>query len=77
MPRIPPEYVPWIALHGTIGLIPLFGATALVWARLREKRSSLRGRSHLNRHHRAYGRFFVVLWFFTHAGGAVNFWLFR
>ncbi len=76
-PRIPPEYIPWIALHGTIGLVPLFGATGLVWARLREKRSSPRRPGHLNRYHKAYGRVFVVLWCFTHAGGIVNFWLFR
>jgi len=33
-----------------------------------------RKKHHFNRHHR---RVFVLLWFFTHLGGTVNFWLFK
>ena len=76
LPSVPPEYIPWLAFHGTIGLIPLLGVSALVLARLWQGRHP-RSRLHLNRHHRAYGRVFILLWAFTHAGGIANFWLFR
>ena len=69
--EIPREYIPWIAFHGTVGLIPLFGSALLVWARVRG-----RSASHLNRHHRCYGRFLVPVWGFSHLGGILNFWLF-
>ncbi len=72
IPKISPQYIPWIAIHGTIALIPLFGATFLILARL-----TLRKEHHFNRHHRYYGRAFVLLWCFTHLGGIVNFWLFK
>ncbi len=51
IPEISPQYIPWIAIHGTIALIPLFGATCLILARL-----VLRKEHHFNRHHRYYGR---------------------
>lgn len=69
-PTIPRHLIPWFALHGTVGLIPLFGATALACARLRSSEVSF-----LNRHHRRLGRITATLWCFTHLGGIVNFWL--
>ncbi len=76
IPQIPEEYIPWMAVHGTIALIPLFGATALLWARLKERRRPpQQQRGHLNRHHRVYGRIILALWCFTHLGGIANFWL--
>lgn len=66
----PREYVPWIALHGSLGLVPLFGATCLVIARSMKDRN--RFSLHLNRHHRLYGRSFIVIWCFTHLGGIFN-----
>jgi uncharacterized membrane protein YozB (DUF420 family) len=72
IPEISPQYIPWIAIHGTIALIPLFGATCLILARLISRKEH-----HFNRHHRYYGRVFVLLWCFTHLGGIVNFWLFK
>ncbi len=76
IPEISPQYIPWIAFHGTVALIPLLGATCLVFARLLQ-RSKLEKEGHLNRHHRYYGRVFMLLWGFTHLGGIVNFWLFK
>ncbi len=73
--RVPPEYVPWVAIHGTVGLVPLIGATVLVWARLFQRRNP-DSRLHLNRRHGIYGRVLIVLWAFTHLGGIVNYWLF-
>jgi len=73
-PSIPPEYIPWLALHGTVALLPLLGAPFLVWARLREKLKPA-GHYHFNRHHRLYGRVLIPLWCFTHLGGIMNFWL--
>jgi hypothetical protein len=70
IPEISPQYIPWIAIHRTIALIPLFGATCLILARLISRREH-----HFNRHHRYYSRAFVLLWCFTHLGGVVNFWL--
>ena len=70
--EVPRHLVPWLALHGTIGLVPFFGATTLVWARLRSNSTS-----HLNRHHRFYGRVIVSIWCFTHIGGILNFFLFN
>ncbi|MCP4043180.1 MAG: DUF420 domain-containing protein [Gammaproteobacteria bacterium] len=76
VPEIPEEYIPWMAIHGTIALIPLFGATALLWARIKERHSPAQlQRGHLNRHHRLYGRIIVGLWCFTHLGGIANSWL--
>ena len=66
----PKEYVPWIALHGSLGLVPLFGATCLIIGRLLAGRN--RFSAHLNRHHRLYGRTFIVVWCFTHLGGIFN-----
>ena len=66
----PREYVPWIALHGSLGLVPLIGATCLVVGRLMAGRN--RFSSHFNRHHKAYGRTFIVVWLFTHLGGLFN-----
>jgi len=72
---VPPEYVPWVAIHGTVGLLPLIGASILVWARLFQRRHP-DSRLHLNRRHRIYGRVVIALWAFTHLGGIVNYWLF-
>ncbi len=71
-----PQYVPWIAVHGTLGLVLLFGASVLLWARLYEQRHQ-NSRLHLNRYHKMYGRVLVFLWALTHTGGIVNYWLFR
>ena len=43
----PSEYVPWMALHGSLGLVPLIGATCLVVGRLTTGRNRLSG--HFNR----------------------------
>lgn len=66
----PSEYVPWMALHGSLGLVPLIGATCLVVGRLTTGRNRFSG--HFNRRHKAYGRTFIVVWFFTHLGGIFN-----
>ena len=66
----PREYVPWMALHGSLGLVPLLGATCLIVGRLTTGRS--RFSAHFNRHHKAYGRVFIVVWSFTHLGGIYN-----
>jgi uncharacterized membrane protein YozB (DUF420 family) len=74
IPDVPPELIPWLAFHGTVALIPLFGASSLVWARLTGDRVPEKSR-HLNRYHRIYGRVIIILWCFTHIGGIANFWL--
>jgi len=74
-PEIDPAYIPWLALHGTLGLVPLVGATMLVVSRYRRYRQGV-GVSHLNRHHRIYGRVLILVWVFTHVGGIVNYFLF-
>ena len=66
----PREYVPWIAVHGSLGLIPFIGATCLVLGRLMTGRNSFA--SHFNRHHKTYGRSFIAVWLFTHLGGIFN-----
>ncbi len=66
----PSEYVPWIAFHGSLGLVPLIGATCLVVGRLMMGRNKFS--THFNQHHKAYGRTFIVVWFFTHLGGIYN-----
>ena len=66
----PSEYVPWMALHGSLGLVPLIGATCLVVGRLMTGRNKFS--THFNQHHKAYGRTFIVVWFFTHLGGLFN-----
>ncbi len=69
------EYIPWLIVHGVIGLIALLGATALVLARLWQAKYP-ENNLYLNRHHKLYGRVFIILWLFTHIGGAINYWLF-
>lgn len=66
----PKEYIPWIAFHGTVGLIPLLGATLLIINRIRKGVES--GASFLGRNHARYGRVLIVLWCFTHLGGIFN-----
>jgi uncharacterized membrane protein YozB (DUF420 family) len=66
----PSEYVPWMAFHGSLGLVPLIGATFLVLGRLMKGRNNFS--THFNRNHKAYGRMFIVVWFFTHLGGIFN-----
>ncbi|MES9900199.1 MAG: DUF420 domain-containing protein [Sedimenticola sp.] len=75
VPHVPPEYIWWIALHGTVALLPLIGATLLVLARWRQKMHPERS-SHFNRYHKVYGRVLIPLWVFTHIGGIVNAFLF-
>ncbi len=76
-PQIPSEYIVWFAIHGSLGLIPLLGATILVCSRLLHGRRKDRRPSHLIRRHHIYGMVFVVLWLFTHVGGIANYWLLR
>jgi uncharacterized membrane protein YozB (DUF420 family) len=66
----PKEHVIWMAVHGTIGLIPLVGATCLIVSRVRSKGNYQS--THLNRNHKYYGRIIVVIWLFTHLGGIFN-----
>jgi len=72
---VAPEYIPWLAFHGTIGLLILVGITLLVLARLWQ-RAHPESNLHFNRHHQRYGRVLVLTWAFTHVGGIVNYWLF-
>ncbi|MDH3976460.1 MAG: DUF420 domain-containing protein [Deltaproteobacteria bacterium] len=71
-PHIPGKLIPWFALHGTVGLFPLFGASALLYARLRSPKNAF-----LNGNHKPLGRVTALLWCFTHIGGIVNIWLLR
>ncbi len=73
--EFPSEYIPWMALHGSLGLVPLIGATCLIFGRLMTGRN--RFSSHFNRHHKPYGRTFIVVWLFTHLGGIFNAFLLR
>lgn len=66
----PREYVPWMALHGSLGLIPLFGATCLIAGRSMKDRNKFS--AHFNRHHKRYGRTLIAIWCFTHLGGIFN-----
>ncbi len=66
----PREYIPWMALHGTLGLVLLIGATCLVVGRLMTGRNKFS--THFNQHHKAYGRTIIVVWVFTHLGGIFN-----
>jgi len=66
----PREYVPWIALHGSLGLVPFIGATCLVFSRWMAGRNKFS--RHFNEHHKAYGRAFIMVWCFTHLGGIFN-----
>lgn len=66
----PREYIPWIAFHGSLGLVPLIGATCLVSGRLMAGGSQFS--DHFNKHHKVYGRVIVVVWLFTHLGGIFN-----
>jgi len=76
IPQIPPEYIPWFALHGTVAMIPFLGATCLVWARFRGRRNPSCN-SHFNQNHARYGRVLIPLWCFTHLGGIANFWIMK
>jgi uncharacterized membrane protein YozB (DUF420 family) len=68
--QFPSEYIPWVALHGSLGLIPLLGATCLVVARLMTGRNKFS--RYFNQHHKRYGRAFIIVWVFTHLGGIFN-----
>ncbi len=68
--EIPQSLIPWFAIHGTVAVFPLFGATALIYARIKGSNEAF-----LNRHHRLFGRIAAALWCFTHLGGMVNIWL--
>lgn len=66
----PREYIPWIAFHGSMGLIPLIGATCLVASRFMASGNSFS--AYFNRHHKLFGRTFIIIWCFTHLGGIFN-----
>ena len=68
--QFPSEYIPWVALHGSLGLIPLLGATCLVVARLMTGRNKFS--RYFNQHHKRYGRAFIIVWVFSHLGGIFN-----
>ena len=74
---VPPEIAPWLAAHGAIALMTLFGATILVWARLtgRGDRDPLIFRARLNASHAGYGRVVALLWLLSHLGGIFNLYL--
>jgi uncharacterized membrane protein YozB (DUF420 family) len=74
--ELPSYLILWLAAHGTVALVPLFGATMLVWARLTGAKSTTGIRFHLNTNHRTYGRVMAGLWLFTNAGGIFNFLFF-
>lgn len=67
---VPREHILWFALHGTVALVPLLGASCLLFARMR-----LATAHHLNRQHKRYGLLILATWFFTHMGGVYNLWL--
>ncbi len=73
--EISENFILWLAFHGTLGLIALLGATALVVARLWQERHP-DSHLYLNRHHKLYGLIFISLWLFTHIGGVINYILF-
>ena len=64
---VPRDYILWFALHGTVALLPLVGASCLLFARLK-----LSVGHHFNRYHRYYGLLLLPLWLFTHFGGLFN-----
>lgn len=66
----PGVYIPWMALHGSLGLIPFIGATCLVVGRLMAGRNKFS--NHFNQYHKAYGSTFIAIWVFTHLGGIFN-----
>jgi len=68
-------YIPWLIVHGSIGLFTIFGVTCLMCARGWQKFNPGKRPLHLNYYHRVYGRCLVVLWLFTHLGGVANYWL--
>ncbi|MBI5810957.1 MAG: hypothetical protein HZB21_07215, partial [Deltaproteobacteria bacterium] len=74
--RVPAHLVLWLAIHGTVALAAIAGATTLVWARLRGSDAGLGFSGHLNSFHIIYGRVVLVLWTFTNIGGIANFYLF-
>lgn len=74
---VPSWAIPWIAVHGTVSLLTLSGATLLAWARLTEKPGGGGLRSHLNLHHTWYGRVIAALWLLSHAGGILNLYILK
>lgn len=74
--HVPDHLVPWIAIHGTLGLIPALATPIILWSRLTGS-GFLKGfHRHLNGHHGHYGRIVVAVWALTHVGGVINFLLF-
>lgn len=72
---IPDKLIPWVALHGTLALVPLVAGPVILWSRLYELQGDgLIGRfhRHLNDRHRIYGQILVCFWIFTHLGGIAN-----
>ncbi len=76
VPHVPATFIPWIAIHGTLALIPLFGATAMVVSRWLAAQDPAHPPGHLIRHHKAWGRIIIPLWAFAHIGGVINIFLF-
>ena len=75
--EVPRHLIPWLAFHGMLGLVPLFGASFLIWSRLTGGIYETGVRAHLNRHHRKYGTTFLIIWVFTHIGGLANFFILK
>lgn len=75
--NIPRNLVPWIAVHGTVSLVSLSGATVLAWARITRSGDDdpLRFRATLNRRHTLYGKVIASLWLISHAGGVANLYI--
>ncbi len=73
---VPHSFVPWFALHGTLALVALFGATLLLLTRKTDDRLQRTGLvANLNARHRLYGRVVALLWLFTHIGGIINLYI--
>ena len=77
---MPRSLVPWFAVHGTLALVALLGATLLLTTRDTAEEDLPFGTglvASLNNRHRLYGSIIVLLWLFTHIGGIVNLYLLR
>lgn len=78
--NMPRSLVPWFAVHGTLALVALLGATLLLTTRDTGDRDLPSGTglvARLNNRHRLYGSIIAILWLFTHIGGIVNLYLLR
>ncbi len=73
LPPVPAQLLPWIYVHGSIGMLPLVLGPLLIWAR---RRPAAGLAAAVNRRHRLLGRIAVAAWVFTHLGGLWNAWYF-